>query len=153
MHLADLLLHAEQWVSSLDHCAVLLAQRPDDRAALHLAARAADGAGEVERAAAYRRLMDALGGPDVASVPPLPVSATAEVDEYDQFLREVLEEANVDVEMAGITLADVGGLDEVKRRLHTSFLGPMRNPELRAMYGKSLRGGLLLYGPPGCGKT
>jgi SpoVK/Ycf46/Vps4 family AAA+-type ATPase len=29
----------------------------------------------------------------------------------------------------------------------------MRNPELQAMYGTSLRGGLLLYGPPGCGKT
>ncbi len=29
----------------------------------------------------------------------------------------------------------------------------MRNPELRKLYGKSLRGGLLLYGPPGCGKT
>jgi AAA+ superfamily predicted ATPase len=52
-----------------------------------------------------------------------------------------------------VTLADVGGLDEVKRRLQTSFLGPMRNPELRKMYGKSLRGSLLLYGPPGCGKT
>jgi SpoVK/Ycf46/Vps4 family AAA+-type ATPase len=29
----------------------------------------------------------------------------------------------------------------------------MRNPEMRRLYGKSLRGGLLLYGPPGCGKT
>jgi SpoVK/Ycf46/Vps4 family AAA+-type ATPase len=29
----------------------------------------------------------------------------------------------------------------------------MRNPELSRLYGKSLRGGLLLYGPPGCGKT
>jgi SpoVK/Ycf46/Vps4 family AAA+-type ATPase len=29
----------------------------------------------------------------------------------------------------------------------------MRNPDLRRLYGKSLRGGLLLYGPPGCGKT
>jgi SpoVK/Ycf46/Vps4 family AAA+-type ATPase len=29
----------------------------------------------------------------------------------------------------------------------------MRNPELRRLYGKSMRGGLLLYGPPGCGKT
>ena len=41
----------------------------------------------------------------------------------------------------------------MKRRLRTSFLAPMQNPELREMYGKSLRGGLLLYGPPGCGKT
>ena len=50
-------------------------------------------------------------------------------------------------------LADVGGLTEVKKRLEASFLAPLRNPELRALYGKSLRGGLLLYGPPGCGKT
>ena len=34
-----------------------------------------------------------------------------------------------------------------------AFLAPLRNPELRRVYGKSLRGGLLLYGPPGCGKT
>lgn len=58
-----------------------------------------------------------------------------------------------DVETAGVRLADVGGLSEVKKRLEASFLAPLRNPELRAMYGKSLKGGLLLYGPPGCGKT
>lgn len=58
-----------------------------------------------------------------------------------------------DVEAAGITLADVGGMDRVKERLEMAFLAPMRNPELRRLYGKSLRGGLLLYGPPGCGKT
>ena len=70
----------------------------------------------------------------------------------DAFLEEVLgNEAGV--ERPRITLADVGGLAEVKKRLQTSFLGPMHNPELRRMYGKSLRGGLLLYGPPGCGKT
>ncbi|WP_460966917.1 ATP-binding protein [Pedococcus soli] len=54
---------------------------------------------------------------------------------------------------AGITLADVGGLADVKKRLELSFLTPMRNPELRLQFGKSLRGGLLLWGPPGCGKT
>ena len=58
-----------------------------------------------------------------------------------------------EVEQAGVTLADVGGMAEVKERLELSFLAPMRNPELRELYGKSLRGGLLLYGPPGCGKT
>ena len=52
-----------------------------------------------------------------------------------------------------ITLADVGGMEQVKERLEGAFLAPMRNPELRRLYGKNLRGGLLLYGPPGCGKT
>src|ERR1700722_1677585 len=58
-----------------------------------------------------------------------------------------------DAERAGLTLADVAGMTEVKQRLEAAFLAPMRNPELRRLYGKSLRGGLLLYGPPGCGKT
>ncbi|MFE1775086.1 ATP-binding protein [Streptomyces sp. NPDC059008] len=59
-----------------------------------------------------------------------------------------------DVERPGaVRLADVGGMQEVKERLEAAFLAPLRNPELRRLYGKSLRGGLLLYGPPGCGKT
>lgn len=58
-----------------------------------------------------------------------------------------------EVEKAGMTLADVGGMHHVKERLEIAFLAPMRNPELRQLYGKSLRGGMLLYGPPGCGKT
>ncbi|MFC8585447.1 ATP-binding protein [Streptomyces sp. NPDC057217] len=59
-----------------------------------------------------------------------------------------------DVDAPGsVRLADVGGMGEVKDRLEAAFLAPMRNPELRRLYGKSLRGGLLLYGPPGCGKT
>jgi AAA+ superfamily predicted ATPase len=65
-----------------------------------------------------------------------------------------IEEARAyDAEHAGLTLADVAGMTEVKKRLEAAFLAPMRNPELRKLYGKSLRGGLLLYGPPGCGKT
>jgi SpoVK/Ycf46/Vps4 family AAA+-type ATPase len=58
-----------------------------------------------------------------------------------------------DAERTTLKLADVAGMDQVKQRLEAAFLAPMRNPELRKLYGKSLRGGLLLYGPPGCGKT
>jgi len=58
-----------------------------------------------------------------------------------------------EIERPETRLQDVAGLQEVKRRLEVSFLGPLRSPELRAMYRKSLRGGLLLFGPPGCGKT
>jgi AAA+ superfamily predicted ATPase len=70
-------------------------------------------------------------------------SASAGIDEADAY----------DAENTGLTLADVAGMTEVKQRLEAAFLAPMRNPELRKLYGKSLRGGLLLYGPPGCGKT
>jgi SpoVK/Ycf46/Vps4 family AAA+-type ATPase len=63
------------------------------------------------------------------------------------------ETAAYDAEHPGLRLADVAGMADVKARLEAAFLAPMRNPELRKLYGKSLRGGLLLYGPPGCGKT
>ena len=58
-----------------------------------------------------------------------------------------------DVEASTLTLADVGGMQAVKDRLNMAFLAPLRNPEMRRLYGKSLKGGLMLYGPPGCGKT
>jgi len=58
-----------------------------------------------------------------------------------------------DVETVTATLADVGGMQSVKDRLTMAFLAPLRNPEIRKLYGNSLSGGLLLYGPPGCGKT
>ena len=58
-----------------------------------------------------------------------------------------------DLERPALRLADVGGMEQVKERLNAAFLAPLQNPQLRQLYAKSLRGGLLLYGPPGCGKT
>ncbi len=52
-----------------------------------------------------------------------------------------------------VTLDDVAGMEEVKEHLRVTFIGPLANPELRQAFGQSLRGGLLLWGPPGCGKT
>jgi AAA+ superfamily predicted ATPase len=66
---------------------------------------------------------------------------------------ERLTEPAYDLESSSVSLADVGGMEQVKQRLEVAFLAPMRNPELSRMYHKSLKGGLLLYGPPGCGKT
>lgn len=59
----------------------------------------------------------------------------------------------IEVARETMTLADVGGLDQVKRRINEAFLEPMRHPEIAKAFGKTLKGGLLLYGPPGCGKT
>lgn len=59
----------------------------------------------------------------------------------------------LEVSRETVTLADVGGLEPVKKRIREAFLEPMRNQAIAQAFGKSLRGGLLLYGPPGTGKT
>jgi AAA+ superfamily predicted ATPase len=52
-----------------------------------------------------------------------------------------------------ITFADVGGLDAMKERLRMDIVYPLQRPDLFRAYGKKVGGGVLLYGPPGCGKT
>ncbi|MFK8056248.1 MAG: AAA family ATPase [Saprospiraceae bacterium] len=48
---------------------------------------------------------------------------------------------------------DVGGMESVKDEIRMKIIAPLANPELFAQYGKKAGGGILLYGPPGCGKT
>lgn len=50
-------------------------------------------------------------------------------------------------------LDDIGGLDELKRTLRTSILGPLRHPERFHRLGLRSPSGILLYGPSGCAKT
>ena len=102
---------------------------------------------------------------DPAPVPPVAVAAAGDFDwsaaeeQVDDVAAPMFVEGTTpsasafEVERSTITLADVGGMKSAKERLTSAFLAPLRNPELRALYGKSLRGGLLMYGPPGCGKT
>lgn len=49
--------------------------------------------------------------------------------------------------------SDVGGMDDLKEQIDLKFIKPLENAHLYAAYGKKVGGGLLLYGPPGCGKT
>ncbi|HES58188.1 MAG TPA: tetratricopeptide repeat protein, partial [Firmicutes bacterium] len=51
------------------------------------------------------------------------------------------------------TFADVGGLDKPKQLIKETILYPLKYKELSQRYGKKAGGGILLFGPPGCGKT
>ncbi|QDY10861.1 AAA family ATPase [Micromonospora sp. HM134] len=57
------------------------------------------------------------------------------------------------LELATVTLDDVGGLGEVKQTLTESVLWPLTYPDTFARLGVQPPRGVLLYGPPGCGKT
>lgn len=115
-------------------------------------------------AALLRRLAAEAGAPPVpphaSDAPPPPASVPAAPDPSPSpvplpvAVTPAAAEAPVwDVERPGVRLADVAGMVEVKRHLEASFLAPMRNRELAKMFGKEPRGSLLMYGPPGCGKT
>lgn len=62
-------------------------------------------------------------------------------------------EPTAEVEHSPVTFADVAGMDTVKEALRMKLLLPTQQPELFAAYGKRAGGGVLLYGPPGAGKT
>lgn len=56
-------------------------------------------------------------------------------------------------ERKGISFDDIGGMEELKEELRINIIYPMQKPEIYEAYGKKVGGGILLYGPPGCGKT
>jgi transitional endoplasmic reticulum ATPase len=57
------------------------------------------------------------------------------------------------IEAPDISWSDIGGLEEVKQVLRENIELPLKNPDLYEKYGVKPPKGLLLYGPPGCGKT
>ncbi|MFC3493425.1 AAA family ATPase [Glycomyces rhizosphaerae] len=57
------------------------------------------------------------------------------------------------VELGGLTLADVGGMEPLKQTLTETVLWPLTYPDAFTRLGIEAPRGILLYGPPGCGKT
>ncbi|WKK22015.1 ATP-binding protein [Streptomyces olivoreticuli] len=154
LHLAQLLLDAGHGQDAIVHVAAALQREPGNADAQALMGRAVAppaAPASYDWKLAENELSEvvppAFVQSEEAAAPPLahPPLAADGGDSDDGSLWEV--------ETGSIKLADVGGMYEVKERLEAAFLAPMRNPELRKLYGKSLRGGLLMYGPPGCGKT
>jgi transitional endoplasmic reticulum ATPase len=59
----------------------------------------------------------------------------------------------IEFERSAIAFSEVGGMTEVKEEIRMKIIYPMQNRDLFRAYGKRVGGGVLLYGPPGCGKT
>ncbi|GAA0300139.1 ATP-binding protein [Streptomyces polychromogenes] len=166
LHLAELLLSTGLHDAAVTEAAAALQHAPGDAAARELMVRAM-GMPAPPAPPAPIEPADPVAGRDVSSRPSGFDWRAAE-QEVDGIVEPRFVEPPLGVDGSGdpgdadawevsapgvVRLADVGGMQEVKDRLEAAFLAPMRNPELRRLYGKSLRGGLLLYGPPGCGKT
>ena len=58
-----------------------------------------------------------------------------------------------EIERPKIKFADVGGMDGLKEEIRLKIIYPLTHSEMFKAYGKGIGGGILMYGPPGCGKT
>lgn len=68
-------------------------------------------------------------------------------------VRPISMSASDTLQTGGLTLADVGDMAEVKQALTEAVLWPLQYPDSFARLGVAAPRGVLLYGPPGCGKT
>ncbi len=175
LHLAELLLGSGQRDEAVSHLGAVLQADPANARAVELltgqqagvADRPGPAAGPPAAGPPAAAAAEAAAAPEAGEPPTDPAFNWAQAEAE---LRDVLppmfvaedgtqaaagdgQDRAYDAERPGLLLSDVAGMAEVKARLEAAFLAPLRNPELRRLYGKSLRGGLLLYGPPGCGKT
>lgn len=69
-------------------------------------------------------------------------------DTEDDELRRLLQPA-----VERVDFSDVGGLDHVKQQVRKKIILPFQRPKLFLKFKKRVGGGILLFGPPGCGKT
>ena len=81
-----------------------------------------------------------------------PVLARADVDAALEVVRPTAMEGEA-VQTGGLTLDDVGDMVDVKAALTEAVLWPLQYPDTFARLGVDPPRGVLLYGPPGCGKT
>jgi AAA+ superfamily predicted ATPase len=159
LHVAGLLMESGAEAEALEHFVLILSRDPASVPALEGAAAAAEAIGDKDRSAGYRQLLRALKGTSAEAQSANPAVTPEHKPDLHPGQPIAVRQNSADatpwweVEWPNLRLKDVGGMEQVKQRLNVAFLAPMRNPELRKAYGKSLRGGLLLYGPPGCGKT
>ena len=153
LHAAELLLENDQPAAALEQCSAVLQRDAGNAEALRLlaVATAALTGSEPHRPARVPAGEAPDASPMHSTGTPRRPTSTASSSPRSSTARR--SSTTTTSSRPACALADVGGLDDVKRRLDIAFLTPMRNPELRALYGRSLPGGLLLYGPPGCGKT
>ncbi len=138
----------------------LIGRRRPPAAALLLHARLLFRAGEVSSAVGqYRAAVDAdsaVADADFAEL--LGIGAIDEDSDVVDGRVRIGGDPNerppqFELDRPDINFSNVGGMDAVKEQIRLKIIYPLEHAEIYKAYGKSTGGGILMYGPPGCGKT
>ncbi len=142
---------------------IKLPKAPADTFVLY--ARLLSAAGDERRAASmYRRAIDLdpdvadeelaerLGVEDPSQTPTFESDVDAEGRQRAAW-EGPADDVTAKLERPKIGFSDVGGMEGVKEEIRLKIIYPLTHADLYKAYGKAIGGGILLYGPPGCGKT
>ena len=82
-------------------------------------------------------------------------SLSVTMDDFTKALKRVQPSAKREgfATVPNVTWEDIGALSEIREELRMAIMGPIKDPESYKRVGLSAPAGVLLYGPPGCGKT
>lgn len=120
---------------------------------------------ERDRSVADEELASRLGVAEPAPEPEPETEAPDWTGSFDDSSSEIVAgrmreawmdgsgEHELELERPALRFADVGGMEPLKDEIRLKIIHPLAHPELYKAYGKPVGGGILLYGPPGCGKT
>ncbi len=104
---------------------------------------------------ALRRYLPSINLEEERVPPQILEKMEVNMDDFMNAFREITPTAmrEVYVEVPSTRWGDVGGLKDVKRRLMEAVEWPIKHPDVFKRMGINPPKGILLYGPPGCGKT
>lgn len=93
----------------------------------------------IERFASAQEFLDALEGKIEVSAAPISMTKTSDTSKSS--------------EKRGNGFADVAGMDDIKSLMQKKIINVLKDPERAKRYELQIPNGMLLYGPPGCGKS
>lgn len=144
----------EEYEKAVDDFTKVIKLKPDFAEAYHLRGLAYEYAGSLSNAVAdYEKALEL--NPELTEAKTHLDSAKAKKDQEGKG-GGGKEGAGADIKMLtkpDMTFNDVAGMDKMKEEIREAVVYPMSDPELARKYGKLGGGGILMYGPPGCGKT
>jgi AAA+ superfamily predicted ATPase len=156
--LAETLVHEGQAAEALAEYERLLADGRLPADSLLDAGHAALAAGRHDRAQAFADAASEAGLVEGVSELKTEIDASLGLQGMVQMVRgdgggeDDAPQLELDARPA-LTFADVGGLEDVKKTIHRTIILPYQRRDLYEKYKRGAGGGVLLFGPPGCGKT
>jgi transitional endoplasmic reticulum ATPase len=154
---AERLLSEGDWPAAAAQARLLVGQWPDQAAGHALSARARQGQGDLDGARAdylaARRCADFQRIDALEALLPPPVPGQGGRLQLVGAAPAPAVRALQQVSPEKVRFSSIVGMDDLKKTIRLKIIDPYLKPGLFARFKMNSGGGILLYGPPGCGKT